>query len=547
MNRFPDFVRRNAILLAAYAIGAAAVLAFFLLILRQTGGRFIYNLDDAYIHLAIAKHIAQNGIWGVTPYGFSSSSSSILWPLLLAGAFRIFGSREMLPFWINLAAAAVFIAVLYREWVARGIRPLWVLGMLAGWMLCFPLWPILFNGMETMLQSLAAVAFCAAAVRFLSGKNSGRLLPVCLLAALSAAIRYEGCFIAAAICLLLILRGRWKAAVCVGLSAALPVVLYGIYSMSQGWSFLPNSLLIKHSGVEWTDPASLWNMAARPFQSITDIDLTHLPVWQSLAVILLILLLLRARSESKIDFWDPRILPSVLFFLVVVMHSMWITVEMFFRYQAYLNALGIWAVGCLGLPAVDWARLRRNSAAAAAAAFAAILVAIPLGNLAVQAVWKTPIASRNIWQQQYQMGLFLREYYPQGVVAANDIGAIDYLTEIHLVDLFGLASREVMEAKLRGDWQRDLAGALDTITAAEGARIAVIYDSWFGYNPESGAAAVPAQWIRVADWTIPGNVVCGSATVTWYAVRPEEAAALRSALEAFAEKLPAEVAVRYYP
>jgi len=547
MNRFSDFVRRHAVLLAAYAVWAAAALAFFLLILRETGGHFIYNLDDAYIHLAIAKHIARNGIWGVTQYAFSSSSSSILWPLLLAAAFRVFGDREILPFLFVLAASAGLIAVLYREWTSRGSRPAWVMGMLIGWMLVFPLGPILFNGMETMLQALAAVAFSAAAVRFLSGAKSGSLAALCILAALTAAVRYEGCFIVAAICLLLALRGRWKAAFWVGLSAALPVVLYGTYSVSQGWSFLPNSLLIKHSGVEWTDPAALWNMAARPFQPVTDIDLLHLPVWQSLAVVLLVMLLIRARSEPKIEFWDARILPAVIFLLAAVMHSMWITVEMFYRYQAYLNALGIWAVGCLGLPAVNLAGLRRNAAASAAAACAAALMVIPIATLAFQAVWKTPAASRNIWQQQYQMGLFLRQYYPQETVAANDIGAIDYLSDIHLVDLFGLASRRVLQAKFGGEWQRDLAGALETIAAAEDVRIAVIYDNWFGYNPETGAAAVPARWIRVADWTIPGNVVCGGATVTWYAVQAEEAVRLRSALEEFAAALPAAVDVRYYP
>ena len=118
-------------------------------------------------------------------------------------------------------------------------------------------------------------------------------------------------------------------------------------------------------------------------------------------------------------------------------------------------------------------------------------MAIPLGVLGFQALWKTPVASRNIWQQQYQMGLFLNEYYPQAAVAANDIGAIDYLADLHLVDLFGLASREVLQAKLGGEWQSDLAGALDRLTSAEGARIAVLYDNWFGYNPATGKASVP--------------------------------------------------------
>ncbi len=546
MSGLPALIRRNAFLLAALAIGSAAALVYFLLILRQTGGRFIYNLDDAYIHLAIAKHIVRDGVYGVTPFAFSSSSSSILWPILLAGVIQLLGNREILPFLINLAVGGILIVALYNEWAGGGKNSRWAFGMLIGWMVFLPLGPVLFNGMETMLQALSAVAFSAAAVRDLSRDGKGRLLSLCLLAALCTAVRYEGCFIAAAVCLLMVLRGRWKAAAMVGLSAALPVVLYGLFSVSQGWSFLPNSLLIKHSGVTWTDPVSLWNMAVRPFQPITDIDLVHLPVWQSLAVVLLSMLLVRARANGRMAFWDARILPAVLFLLIAVMHSMWITVEMFFRYQAYLNALGIWAIGCLGAPAVEWKAFRYNIVAAAAGIAAAVLAAIPLGVLGFQALWKTPVASRNIWQQQYQMGLFLNEYYPQTVVAANDIGAIDYLADLHLVDLFGLASREVLRAKLGGEWQRDLAGALDTITSAEGARIAVIYDSWFGYNPASGKASVPPGWVRVADWTIPGNVVCGGATVTWYALLQEEARPLRSALVAFSEKLPTDVVVRFY-
>lgn len=547
MSRFLDFTRRNSFLLTAYAVWAAAASLMVLLILRQTGGHFIYNLDDAYIHMAIAKHIVQKGVYGVTPFGFSSSSSSILWPLLLAGAFRLFGDREIIPFLINLVVSGVFIAVLYREWAAGGKSTRWALGMLIGWMAFLPLGPVLFNGMETMLQAITAVAFCAAAVRILSRSNPGGLAPLGLLAALCAAVRYEGCFVAVAVYLLMILRRRPMAAVVVGLSAALPVVLYGVYSIHQGWSFLPNSLLIKHSGVVWTDPVSLWNMAARPFLPITDIDFLHTPVWQSLAIALLVMLILRVRSEPAISFWDARVLPAVLFLMVAVMHSIWIAGDTYFRYQAYLNAMGIWAVGCLGAPAVNWQALRRNSAAFAASVSAAVLVAIPLGVLAFQAAWKTPVASRNIWQQQYQMGLFLREYYPRAVVAANDIGAIDYLADLHLVDLVGLADREVMQARLAGDWNGRMAESLDAVTRKAGTQIAVIYDTWFDYNPETGAAAIPAQWVRVADWTIPGNVVCGGATVTWYAILPKEAAGLRSALEKFSASLPGQVAVRFYP
>ncbi len=545
MSARPFFLRRHFPLLAAFGIAAAGAAVMYLLILRETGGRFIYTLDDAYIHMAIAKHIVQNGVWGVTPFGFSSSSSSILWPLLLAAVFKIFGVREILPLCISLAALGLLLFVLYREWTERENRPGWALGMLIAWMLFLPLGPILFNGMETMLQALAAVSFAAAAVHTLAEEKPGRLLPLCLLGALASAVRYEGCFIAAAVCLLLALRGRWKAAILVGLSAAAPVVLYGAYSLGQGWSFLPNSVLIKHSGIDAASPAALWGVLARPFQPIKDIDVSRLPVWQSLAVIFLMMLLLRARTVPLRGWWDDRLLPGVLFLMVAVLHSLGIASDWFFRYQAYLNALGIWAIGCAGIPALDFNALRRSAPAAIAAASAVLLVAIPLISSAARAIGETPLASRNIWQQQYQMGLFLREFYPQGRVAANDIGAIDFLDDLHLMDLSGLASRPVMQAQQDGSWQRDLAGTLDVITSAADVHLAVIYDNWFNYDPATDRAAVPPDWIRVAEWTIPDNVVCGGATVTWYAVGPVEADALRTALVQFSGALPAGVTVRY--
>lgn len=68
----------------------------------QTGGLLVYPLDDSYIHLAVARTLAQTGVWGVNPWHFASASSSPGWTLMLAVVARLFGSHLMTPIVLNL-------------------------------------------------------------------------------------------------------------------------------------------------------------------------------------------------------------------------------------------------------------------------------------------------------------------------------------------------------------------------------------------------------------------------------------------------------------
>jgi hypothetical protein len=155
----------------------------------------------------------------------------------------------------------------------------------------------------------------------------------------------------------------------------------------------------------------------------------------------------------------------------------------------------------------------------------------------VQALLDTPIASRNVFDQQQQMALFLKEYYEHHAIAANDIGAIDFSSNLRLVDLFGLASRQVAMDKLNGQWNQ---GAIAGVTTQGEAEIAVVHDTLFV------STGLPSSWIKVAQWTIPDNVVCGSETVSWYGVGPTNAELLAVRLRDFESRLPVEVSVRNY-
>src|SRR5437588_12540650 len=76
-------------------------------------GRFTYALDDAYIHMAVARNAAEHGVWGITRYEFSSTSSSPLWTALIALEYRLLGVSDFTPLVLNLLFATLALGAAY--------------------------------------------------------------------------------------------------------------------------------------------------------------------------------------------------------------------------------------------------------------------------------------------------------------------------------------------------------------------------------------------------------------------------------------------------
>jgi hypothetical protein len=146
---------------------------------------------------------------------------------------------------------------------------------------------------------------------------------------------------------------------------------------------------------------------------------------------------------------------------------------------------------------------------------------------------KTPGATTNIYQQQFQMTMFLRDYYQGNVIAVNDIGAVNYFADIRCLDLWGLATPEVARARHEGVYNTKL---MSQLSVKSGAKIAIAYDTWL--NRYGG---VPPEWILVEQWRIPNNFVAAEDTVSIYAVDPSEMFNLRKNLAAFSMRLPPAV------
>ena len=82
--------------------------------LARTGGTFVYAQDDPYIHLALARTLADHGVWGIRPTEFTSASSSPLWTLLLAALWKLGAQAVWVPFALNILFGARPRAVVAR-------------------------------------------------------------------------------------------------------------------------------------------------------------------------------------------------------------------------------------------------------------------------------------------------------------------------------------------------------------------------------------------------------------------------------------------------
>jgi hypothetical protein len=524
-------------LIAAVAVLWSAVAAFSLLSIRRNEGHFAYALDDAYIHMAIAKNLAQHRVWGLSQYGFNSSSSSLLWTSLLALVYCLFGVNEITPFVLNLIFATSVCGLAHVLLRKFRLHDAFILAALLLLIFITPLISLIFSGLEHILHTLISIAFVYCSANALAGQKStspGRPFWL-LLAPLLVMARYEGLFMVLIVGCLLVLRGQVKCALLLFGLGILPVTLYGLFSVAHGWYFLPNSVLLKGNAPKLTSLRALLGLAVYTYHQL----------WENRHVLMLVLAALailcfqQSRSADR-----PRgsaaAMMTIILIATTLLHVLFARTGWFYRYEAYLVALGIFvAAASLGecLPARLPARINATLAPGYGAwALLVLLVMAPFILRAKAALAIVPRATTNIYQQQYQMGRFVREFYQGDAIAANDIGAVNYLAEIKCLDLVGLGSLDVAKAKQAGCYTtrqiRDLARSKQV-------RIAIVYDHWL---QRDGIGGVPPEWIKVGQWKISDNVVCGGDTVSFYAVDPSAADRLRRDLGAFADRLPRGVA-----
>lgn len=148
-------------------------------------------------------------------------------------------------------------------------------------------------------------------------------------------------------------------------------------------------------------------------------------------------------------------------------------------------------------------------------------------------------AANDIYTQQVQMQRFLVERW-RGPAALNDIGYPSYRNPHYVLDLMGLSSPEVLQARRMRlhdpSW-------LEEAVAERDIELAMIFDSnlWF--------PAIPDSWRLVARLrqTRPRATRMGGLVVVLYGTTPEAAVRVARLAEDFAPTLPPGVELEIDP
>ncbi len=493
----------------------------FVAILVINSGHMTYTLDDIYIHMSISRNLNEYSVFGVTRYEFSSSSSSPIWNLVISAAFLLVGVTDMVPLLLNVILASVAVVVVYGFLKDRDMSQRYITAILLSFVFFTPIPGLVFTGMEHIFHIILSLIFVVLSSRVLTAEDSPsrQFMLLFVVTFFASAIRIESVFLVLPVALLFFLKRRWAPGIIVLYMAAVPWIVYGLVSIQNGWLLLPNSLLVKSIdalgiGVSWYLIRSIVSLLISP----------HLIVLLCAAIYL-------RRYQG---FWHIENITNFIFVISCLIHLLLGNVGSFFRYEAYLVALGIFIVSIQGhrffselnLPSlrdrkIDFSFDRKHLYGLGIIA----LFLAPLAGRGALCIFWTPVASNNIYSQQYQMALFLDRFYTGDVILMNDIGYANYLTDIICIDKWGLGTLDAGLFLINGTMSED---NLEFIAEEHGVKVAILYLDQY----------IPDDWEIVGYWTIRNNVVVYNSTVAFIAVLPSEKERLINSLIQFSSFLP---------
>jgi hypothetical protein len=499
-------------------IGVFVFLAgYFFYLVSETlslpaGVGYFYPVDDVYIHLEVAKNIADKFLFSINSNSFDPASSSILYSFFLSLLIKMLGDSSYYPLFINLTFgvltsfyAAHFVFLQYGKKFALFFA-----------LLLQPLAMIYLSsilGMEHTLHMFLIVLFFI----FYNKLDTGSLNAfshLLIIVFFLGAVRFESVFLISAVVFVFMLQKKFKQGLLMGIAGFSPIIIYGIYSLLMGGLFFPNSVLVK-SNFHVSDVEGLIVILKSRFLSMDYIKyLLPFSLFYGMYVFS------RYRNLKFQSVLEREALPIII---LLTSYGQLIFGIMTFRYENYLMIAYLFIV----VQICDF--YVKTSDFSIPKLFAALFVGYSVVFGLFKMYWYHPVLytdSKNLYYNQYKLAEFLKKYYQSETVVANDIGAITYFTNIEVLDMYGLGSTEVAQYKYQNPLHDDFSYFMGKLSASKKARIAAIYPEWF-------AGQVPKNWIFVGRWKMNDFRNPNIRYVNFYAVTKSDIPYLRKSLKEF--------------
>lgn len=513
-------MKTKTVYLYVAAIFSVLFLAELAFVLHLNSGTFSYTLDDPYIHMALAKHIA-HGHYGINATEYSAPSSSIIWPFLLApfSGFRWFG---YVPLLINFACGLGIIYLFFQLWniiladsafkhknLLVVIATLWLAGVV-------DLLGLAFTGMEHLLQVYLSLLLAYGLIMLLRDQRVTWWLVAAIIA--GPLVRYENLALSALAIICLAAQKQWRSALGSVLALGALAGGFSYYLSTLGLGYFPSSVLAKAALV-----------TTSRLEVIMDTFISHLAPVPT--CIILVSSLLFFQYHFYVNKTTDRYL-ALIVGAAILAHMMFGYPQWYFRYDAYIISVVIMGLIYLGRHAL--AEYVQTFAGLPAIPYVAVLLilCLPVVWTYMKGFDKTAVSANNIFEQQYQMHRFVQDYY-RGPVAINDLGWVAYENPHYVLDLWGLASLEALQAKrteANPAW-------MDKLARKHHVKLAIIYDSWFRRKPPSWKAVAVMELGKT-------RITPADRYVTFYALDEDSYREIRQKLLEFKDTLPAGVTLK---
>lgn len=536
--KMKNYISRDWPLIVSIVIFGVLIIYLLIQSFNLNQGHLIYTLDDPYIHMAIAKNFAHYGVWGVTQHEFTSTSSSLLWTIIISFVYLIFGVNEITPFILNIIFAFGTLSVVYFILDDFKISKTYTLIIILLIIFLTPLPALVFTGMEHIMHIFLVILFIYLSVLILVKVNKGIFKYLLIMGFLLMMTRYESIFLILIVSCLFLLKRNYLYSISLFTVSLIPLGVYGLISTIEGWYFLPNSIILK-SVVTGNYPFLSKIYFLNIFNHFID-QMFYSAIYSEILVLFSIssiFLLINLFNRKLKDFCTVMLF---IFISITLLHLLFANMGWFYRYEAYLISIGIFINSIVLYQFFQRYRINFNINKTLRYLILIILlfglIIIPLGPKGCYSFSETPVATQNIYHQQYQMGLFIKQFYNNESIALNDIGAVNYLADVKNTDVYGLSNMYVAKAKKGSYYTSE---ELSNLVKNNNVKVIIIYDNWF-------QNMIPLDWIKVSDWEIQNNIVCGDSKISFYVRDPKDKENLLKNIKIFSTGLPEGVKVTNY-